>query len=1540
MGNVGIGTTNPGSYGLSVIGGDTNIGCNLFIGGYLNQNNSSQSNIFMGNVGIGTTTTISSLELYSTNRNQPRLILSGQEYFSTTAITTGGIAFVCAVNRSSNRQLYIGDSERLVNNTTNPVIRIAISNSPSIDACATNGSTIFPLIIGNSLNTLTLRGSTIILLNNANITGNLTITSNLITSNYINSLTIYENSIPLTSKYIQYNQPNNSNIIINSIKSASVERQYPPKSYTSSVNETPITFLGKTNVYFEIITLNQLDISYGSGDYFIYSSSTTLASTRQKMNLFNFNLTETTNSTHFATNQYSGGGYNYPTYSNSIINDGYYGDWIIIKLPVSLILTKFRFYARTESLTRAPGEWKCYGSSDGITFTEINAASQSTRLDVSYYANPYYYEKVLTPSITTSYTYFGWTINKLAGSDTILNFAEIQLFGIEPAITTNTAYLSIGTNDTSTYPLNVVGDANLSCNLFIGGSLNQNNSSQSNIFLGSVGIGTTTLNSYKLNVSGSLNANSISSNGIQIDFTSYALSSDLSITSNTLQGYINTNLSNSSNFTIETSNTLQGYINTNLSNSSNFTSNYTYENLNVLDTTIQKLFPPKTYNTASIQSNITYLTQSVYYENITLTTANISYGSGSYDIYTSSIDDTNISFTGTGATSNTVTNNTDYAYIVFPNNGTLTLNSSIVCDILVVGGGGGGGSKAGPGGGAGALIYKTNYNFPAGSYSVNIGAGGAGGTNAAKNPGSNGGDTSIINTNTSTTIFLAKGGGGASAGGAANGTNAGSDTSHNGNNGGSGGGGYKAGIAGVKVTTNIPQDSDVYGNDGASATSSVSYGGGGGGAGGPGNPGAIGSTAQFGNGGLPKLINITNTPTYYAGGGGAGNRYAGFFAGYGGVGTGSASSPSTNGGAGDGGSAGNNGISATANTGSGGGGGGYGGSEPGGSGGAGGSGIVILRFLKSTAKKELFNYITNDYTSYFKSFQYDTNNGYYLTTDKYILTGYYGDWIIIKIPLSIYLSKYRIYNTSLIIGRSPSLFKIYGSTDGNTYEEINDASNTTALTASDYSSGYYEKTVNYFGKTYNYFGIVVNKIIGGDNNSHLLNINEFQIYGVESTPNYIPRYLLYNGTTQTFTGTLTNTGTIINNGTINGSGTISAFSFTQNGTTLNALLNAKQSNLTPTTVLSGIGSNLTLINYYNLSNLPNLSQYATTTSLTNYVLKNGDTMTGALAVAGTLNITGATNSPQYLYFRGTDYNIGIAGATGNFSTWAAQNDMIIRTLTGTKLILQSGNSGGSLCINSANNIGIGTTNPGTYKLNVNGNTNLGGNLDITGSLNQNNSSQSNIFLGNVGIGTTDTTTYKLNINGTVNATEFRGVGSNITQLNYNNITSNKPDLTVYPTSNVCKSLILYDTPNVSKKFGFVCSLSTSIYPNGGTTQYYKYDIDLTKYTTVAYLPNNDPYRIFKINIFKSSCYFGTIINEVPDIISYEIYMSNKATAGNANENAGINICAVGNPINYKLDKIMPNNIFLMKDNSTDFNTLSILSSSILDVRCIISDLLN
>ena len=43
------------------------------------------------------------LELYSTSQLQPRIILSGQEFKTNTAITSGGIALLCGVNQLNSR---------------------------------------------------------------------------------------------------------------------------------------------------------------------------------------------------------------------------------------------------------------------------------------------------------------------------------------------------------------------------------------------------------------------------------------------------------------------------------------------------------------------------------------------------------------------------------------------------------------------------------------------------------------------------------------------------------------------------------------------------------------------------------------------------------------------------------------------------------------------------------------------------------------------------------------------------------------------------------------------------------------------------------------------------------------------------------------------------------------------------------------------------------------------------------------------------------------------------------------------------------------------------------------------------------------------------------------------------------------------------------------------------------------------------------------------------------------------------------------------
>lgn len=160
-------------------------------------------------------------------------------------------------------------------------------------------------------------------------------------------------------------------------------------------------------------------------------------------------------------------------------------------------------------------------------------------------------------------------------------------------------------------------------------------------------------------------------------------------------------------------------------------------------------------------------------------------------------------------------------------------------------------------------------------------------------------------------------------------------------------------------------------------------------------------------------------------------------------------------------------------------------------------------------------------------------------------------------------------------------------------------------------------------------------------------------------------------------------------------------------------------------------------------------------------------------------------------------------------------------------------------------------------------------------------------------------------------------------------------------TSISSNIVLTSTPNVVKRYGFLCSVNNPIYPNGGNELFYKYDIYLPSYTITQNLPyTNDPYRIFEINVFIATCYFNTIINDLPDIINYKIYMSNKANAGSPFGDAGINLCATGFPINYKLDKIMANNIFLMRNNTNNFNYISIITRQIADVRVIITDLLN
>ena len=203
--------------------------------------------------------------------------------------------------------------------------------------------------------------------------------------------------------------------------------QYPPRLYDSVTAESSMTFLGQTGVIFQQLVLNYSIGSYGTGNYNIYSSSG--LSTYDKKYLFDYN-TDTTSLTltgAWATNKYTAGNYN----GSSNIN-GYLGDWLVINTPQSILLKYYYIVGRNVSgnLASAPGVWKVYGSTDGLTFEEIPDAHQLTRYTVSDYTNNNNSFIKQVTNQTKYYNWFGFCFNKITGSDEYLLLKEISIYGI------------------------------------------------------------------------------------------------------------------------------------------------------------------------------------------------------------------------------------------------------------------------------------------------------------------------------------------------------------------------------------------------------------------------------------------------------------------------------------------------------------------------------------------------------------------------------------------------------------------------------------------------------------------------------------------------------------------------------------------------------------------------------------------------------------------------------------------------------------------------------------------------------------------------------------------------------------------------------------------------------------------------------------------------------------------------------------------------------------------------------------------------------
>jgi len=306
-------------------------------------------------------------------------------------------------------------------------------------------------------------------------------------------------------------------------------------------------------------------------------------------------------------------------------------------------------------------------------------------------------------------------------------------------------------------------------------------------------------------------------------------------------------------------------------------------------------------------------------------------------------------------------------------------------------------------------------------------------------------------------------------------------------------------------------------------------------------------------------------------------------------------------------------------------------------------------------------------------------------------------------------------------------------------------------------------------------------------------------------------------------------------------------------TTSNELINAlntKQNILTSSTVLLGNGSNITNINYNNITlNKPDLTVYNSWTKSGN---DNYKTITGGNTLIGT-----TTNIGNYKLLVTGSGNFGSCLSTG----FGSMSNMQPNISDANFLILKHNTFNG--------NVGANFPNPECFF--IMGNNSSSGQIpwgfysgvvkylasvvpsnslryDIGSCLIQNTLATltgtntfspllSILFNGNVGIGSSFPS-YKLDVNGTFNASNIfknsinidniyissnvfyntistkqdtltissplLGVGSNISDINYNNITINKPDLSGYITSNTAANIYINSNSltNIINSYGY------------------------------------------------------------------------------------------------------------------------------------------
>jgi alpha-tubulin suppressor-like RCC1 family protein len=180
-----------------------------------------------------------------------------------------------------------------------------------------------------------------------------------------------------------------------------------------------------------------------------------------------------------------------------------------------------------------------------------------------------------------------------------------------------------------------------------------------------------------------------------------------------------------------------------------------------------------------------------------------------------------------------------------------------------------------------------------------------------------------------------------------------------------------------------------------------------------------------------------------------------------------------------------------------------------------GSGLYTVSYSSFTSSFEPFKCFNENSTA---NNQGTWRSGDYLSTGLFnsatystsnLVSGYNGDWLVIKSPVSIKLKRFVIKQISTALNSAPRNFRLYGSTNGTSWTLLIDKQDA-VYTSLSYNhtdmSQYFSNTRKY----YNHFGLVVNALVGS---ATTLSFDEFYVYGFDPAPYTI----ITNGNTKTLT---------------------------------------------------------------------------------------------------------------------------------------------------------------------------------------------------------------------------------------------------------------------------------------------------------------------------------------------------------------------------------------------------------------------------------------